>query len=284
VLSQELQRTTSKVRKLQVLWHGLLRSYAHSLGLVDGERRYSPFIILCRSRVGSNLLRSYLNTHSRIVVFGEIFRHPGEIGWDFSFYPQTRAMLRLLQADPARFVERQVYGCFPQQIAAVGFKIFYYHAREAAAEPVWNYLRTHKEIKVVHLKRRNILRTHLSREKAMASHVWTEKGAPPAAGSRQPLRLSYTECLQDFMATRRWEEEFDAFFAGHDKLDLCYETLAEQRDAELRRVQEFLGVACEALRAETRKQSSRRLVEAIENYHELKAQFAGTPWISFFED
>jgi LPS sulfotransferase NodH len=284
VLTQKLQRSAHKVRKIRDLWHGLLFNYTQSLKWVDAKRSYSPFIILCRSRVGSNLLRSYLNTHSQIVVFGEVFRHPGKIGWDFSGYPQTKSMLQLMKADPARFVETQIYGCFPKHIAAVGFKLFYYHAQDAAAESVWNYLRTHTEIKVVHLKRRNILRTHLSRENAKMSHVWTSKSLPTATGAREPLHLNYTDCLQEFTTTRQWEEHFDAFFASHQKLDLYYETLAEQAGAELRRVQEFLGVKYENLCAETRKQSSRRLVDAIENYHELKAQFAGTPWISFFED
>lgn len=284
VVSEKLLRVAYKTRKVKDLWHGLLHNYAHDLGLMQQQASYTRFIILGRSRVGSNLLRSFLNSHSQIVVFGEIFRRMGNIGWDFSYYPRSKSMLKLMQEDPVSFLETKVYGRFPRHIGAVGFKIFYYHAHDAAAEPVWSYLREHKEVKVVHLRRRNILRTYISREKAMSSNVWKETGSTSKNGSGGPMHLNYADCLREFTTTRHWEEEYDAFFADHAKLNLDYETLAEQPNKELKRIQEFLGVEHEPLRAETRKQAGRRLVDTVENYHELKAQFAGTPWSEFFED
>jgi LPS sulfotransferase NodH len=284
VVAEKLQLAAAKSRKVKDLWHGLVRNYAHDLGLVNGERNYTPFVLLGRSRIGSNLLRSYLNMHSQIVAFGEIFRHTGVIGWDFSLYPQTKAMRQLITTDPVRFTETQVYGRFPNHIRAVGFKLFYYHAHDASGEAVWRYLHDHKEIKIIHLTRSNMLRTFISRENAKTSNVWKRNGSQPVDEARRPIHLNYAECLQEFVNTRAWEEKYDAYFADHDKLNITYEALVAQAQAELERLQEFLGVDYEVVHTETRKQSNRRLVEAIANYQEVKAQFAGTPWSDFFEE
>jgi hypothetical protein len=52
----------------------------------------------------------------------------------------------------------------------------------------------------------------------------------------------------------------------------------------MQRIQEFLGVDCEAVVPLTYKQSNQPLSEAISNYFELKEKFVDSPWEDFFED
>ncbi len=54
--------------------------------LNSDNRNYTKFIILGRSRVGSNMLRSILNGHRGIISFGELFRRQGEVGWGIPYY------------------------------------------------------------------------------------------------------------------------------------------------------------------------------------------------------
>jgi hypothetical protein len=117
----------------------------------------------------------------------------------------------------------------------------------------------------------------------MASNSWRSK--KPAAGqTATPVALSYDECLNDFVTTQQWEQEYDSLFDSHNKLEVFYESLAEDPVEEMKRIQMFLGVNYERVQPSTQKQSSQRLAEAIANYDELNKQFAGTSWSTFFSE
>lgn len=262
-----------------------LKRSALELGLLDGHSDYCKFFILGRGRSGSNFLRGLLNSHSRIVVFGELFRSFDSIGWEFPDYegylrsPRLRTMA---QHAPVEFLRKKVFRKFPEEVAAVGFKLFYYHAQEDSRQPVWNFLRDQKEIKVIHLKRNNTLKVLLSEKKAFETDRWTNTTGEPE--QRLSINIKYEECLQ-FFSRAHWEKEsFDEFFDGNQKLDVVYEDLADNLVYEIKRVQEFLGVGCEPVQPRTYKQSNQPLSEAIANYFELKKEFNGSPWESFFED
>src|SRR3989304_6361608 len=149
-----------------------IKNRARDLGLLPGHTDYTRFIILGRSRSGSNLLRGLLNGHSQAIVFEEMFKDPGKIGWGLDGYPEGGRALERFQKDVLHFLERDVYRKMPLDIKAVGFKIFYYHATGTSLEPVWTYLREHREVHVLHIKRRNILKTHLSRKRAALTDAW----------------------------------------------------------------------------------------------------------------
>lgn len=266
------------------LWRFHIRNGATRAGLLQPNRRYTRFIVIGTARTGSNFLRGLLNAHRQVIAFGEIFRHYDEIGWDFSLVPETSGMRRQFQSDPISFLEQRVYGNFPGHIRAAGFKIFYYHAQEPAWEPLWPYLEAHTEIKVLHVKRRNYLKTLLSRQRAFLTDEWVRR-SPGTAQPAAPIPLSYAECLEEFTKTRAWEAEFDTRFAAHDRYDVVYEELARDHPGEMRRIQAFLGVPHQDVAPATVKQSARvSLSDAISNYAELKEQFSGTEWAPFFRD
>lgn len=264
------------------LWHCHLRSLASGAGLIEANTDYTKFIILGTARTGSNYLRGLLNSHMQIVAFGELFRDYDAIGWDFAHLPRSRASQWLFQNDPVQFLETRVFGNFPKHIAAVGFKLFYYHAHSSTWEPVWTYLRDHKEIKVIHIKRKNFLKAYLSKKRAMVSKEWVRQQTNGTA-SHEPIVLSYEECLDEFTKTQDWERKHDAFFEKHEKLEVFYEDLARDYVREMKGIQEFLGVEYKAVEPRTAKQSSRPLSASIANYLELKQKFEGSPWQTFFE-
>lgn len=253
-----------------------------------GQADYTRFIILGRSRVGSNLLRGLLNDHSQIMVMGELFQNKNEIGWAMEGFPGDGRTTAMFLQQPVRFLERKMWRNYPQGITAVGFKIFYYHARDDAWAPVWPYLQADTALRVIHIKRRNVLKTHLSRQLALASDKWVKTavaGPKPANGSlNQPITLNYEDCLADFENTRTWEKEADAFFADHPIIDLFYEDFAQDLAGQMKRMQTFLGVDYEDVRPQTEKQRRRPLRQTIANFDELKAQFADSPWSPFFDE
>ena len=275
------------LRNLRKLWPFYLKQFIPEM-LLGGHLDYVKFILIGRSRTGSNLLRGSLMSHSRIVVFGDLFRkyrvdRPNDIYWGLPFYPQTQDAISLRQRDPIRFLETQVFRKFPTCVSAVGFKVLYPHAHPESWQPVLNYLRDQKTLKVIHIKRRNILKTHLSLKRVEHSKdKWVNlAGTPEDNGA---IFLDYEECLQAFIHTRQWETEHDRLFEGHDKLEVVYEDLVSNYQAEMKRIQEFLGVKYETVKPLTYKQTRQPLSKAIANYAELKQRFANTPWEIFFED
>lgn len=279
---ERLRHPLQLVKDVLRLREPRVKHLALDWGLLPGHDSYTKFIILGRSRTGSNLLRGLLNAHSRIVTLGEIFRNPEAIEWGMTNYPQSRSVVALYQTNPARFVETQVFRKQPQHIQAFGFKLFYYHAPAGPRHAVWAYLQNRPDLKVIHIKRQNMLRTHLSRARAERSDTWVN-----LSGQREeetPLTLDYTACLNDFVQTQTWEQDYQAFFQQRPHLDVIYESLAANHQAEMDRLQTFLGVERELVRPQTHPQAQRPLSESIANYADLKARFQQTPWAEFFED
>jgi LPS sulfotransferase NodH len=260
----------------------LLRNLALDLGLKKTHRDYTRFIVLGRSRTGSNFLRGLLGSHPGVVVYGEILKNDQSVEWGADGMDAGGRALELLREDTSRFLDEVVFRKYPLEIGAVGFKLFYYHARENLARPAWDYLKTHTEIRVLHIKRRNMLCTHLSRRRAELTDSWTNVNG--AREKEEALALSYQDCLADFERTSAWETEFDAFFGAHPKIDVIYEDLAADPPGQLDRIQQFLRLSKHPLQPGTYKQSSLPLPKAISNYAELKERFQGTRWESFFDE
>lgn len=262
-----------------------LKHLALERGFIDGQFDYRRFIILGEARSGSNFLRGLLNSHPDVVAFGEIFRFYHNIGWElreYEAYRQTPQLISLIQRDPVGFLESRVFQKFPPSIAAVGFKIFYYHAQEDSRKIVWQHLKESRDIHVIHLKRKNSLRALLSRKKAHMTNKWTNLTGPEK--DDRSLELSRDECLEQFVWTRDMWRGYDDFFREHQKMDLFYEDLAADWESEALRVLGFLGASPRRLLPNTYKQASLPLSEAILNYGELKNHFEGTEWEVFFDE
>lgn len=259
----------------------LARGVLNVRGVLGGGRAYQRFVVVGVARTGSTLLLDLLNAHAQVVAFGELFRGDGEIGWDrwpFRTHQSAR-LLRLHASEPLEFLETAVFRRWPRTIAAVGFKLFYYHARAGRQTAVWDYLRSDPDLAIIHLKRANILEQYLSLRLAHATNVWsTLRSATPA----EPIRLSPDACLRHFEEVRAGEEACDAFFAGRRLHTITYETLVADRSAVMDGVTAHLGLRPGPLKAKVVRQRTRPLSSAIANFEELQDFFAGSAWEGFF--
>jgi LPS sulfotransferase NodH len=139
-----------------------------------------------------------------------------------------------------------------------------------------------KELAVIHIKRRNILKTHLSRLRAVQNDKWVNISGE--LEENPPITIDYEQCLEDFITTRTSEDKHDHLFQDHPKMVVYYEDLARDYQAVMDQVQSFLGVDHQQLTPETFVQSVQPLSASITNYDELKTRFYGTPWEEFFEE
>jgi LPS sulfotransferase NodH len=250
---------------------------------LTGSSHYRRFVIVGTARTGSTLLINLLNAHSQVLAFGELFRSPEGIGWDvppFLTY-QSAKLLALYRADPQRFLHTSVFRRWPQSYAAVGFKLFYYHARNAPYSAIWEYLAQNPDIYILHIKRRNILEQYLSLKLARVTEVWSI--TEPAAREPKPICLNIEDCRKHFQWVCSLENDCETFFARHKVKDIYYEDLALDSDAEMASVEKFLGLNEEKLNTQMVRQRTLPLSRAIANYNELKHAFAETEWADFFD-
>ncbi len=191
--------------------------------------------------------------------------------------------LELRASDPVRFLEQRVFTNVGPKTRFVGFKIFYYHAREPNWESVWLHLRSDPSLKVLHIKRRNRLRKHLSEKLAKLTKKWSIS-SDKEAHSDVTIKLWPKQCIESFERTIGYEREGDEFFRDHATLEIVYEDLAADPTGYSERILDFLGAPRHHLEQGTRRQVVQPLSAVIENFDELATAFSGTPWAEFLAD
>ena len=230
-----------------------------------GKRDYKRFIVLSRSRTGSNMLISLLNSHPQVYAYGEMFEK--------------------LDARDYKKIFSTVFCKQPKHTEAVGFKIFYYHPKDDDSGKVWEELLNMRELYVIHLKRRNSLRTLVSAKIADKENLWIMKDdRSPRSASEKKVKFTVEELKDEFERWRKWERDYESVFKSHQTLDVYYEELVSDCEREFGRVTEFLGLRYFSPSTRLRKQNPERTSELVENYGELRRAFLGGEWAAFFED
>jgi hypothetical protein len=265
------------------------------------------------ARTGSNMLAQALNTHPEIRCFREVFHRKMDYVDYFvdGYDPHNRLDVELRNTDPVRFLEARIFGEQPAEFKAVGFKYLYGHFW--GQDPLTDHLRADTGLHVIHLKRRNMLRSLVSVRLAEMTNRWIEdwglartrpfavrassaiahpwrtlqrmrdrRGTTDVAPKPQ-LTLMDADVRQWFLRTSHEVSRTDGLFHSQPKLELFYEDMDEHRDAAFARAQEFLGVNPRRLAVSLRKQNPEPLRELIANYEELRRAFAGTPEEAFFD-
>jgi LPS sulfotransferase NodH len=232
-----------------------------------GHKKFTPFIVLSRSRTGSNLLISFLNSNNKILAESEIFRN-------------------IKDKKPEKILKK-VFAKQPFWIKAKGFKLFYYHPIDGDPEDLKNKLLKIKNLHVIHLKRKNILSTLVSRKIAENTNVWADRGnisnAQRNSISDSQVHFYMNELDQAFEETERWQNKSDEIFFNHPKIEIFYEDLINHPDETFLLVTSFLNVPYASPKTKLKKQNLNDLSKQVENYSELKKHFSNTKWAVFFE-
>lgn len=245
----------------------IIEKIFHILFSKIGHRNYKHFIIVARDRTGSNLLLQFLNSHPNIKADWEIFNK--------------------LAGESEEEILSKCFSRQPFYIKAKGFKIFYMHPMDDNTGKIWDMLQAMHDLHVIHLKRKNILRTEMSSKIAYLTGVWRIRPGdkrPEANRNTVTIHLSKEELEQRFELTKKWENRADHRFNNHHKLTIYYEDLSSWPKEVFRTITDFLGVEYRQPHSTMRKQATRRMKEVISNYDELKTSFFETEWQSFFED
>lgn len=153
---------------------------------------FTRFVILSGARTGSTMFAQALNSSPDIICFRELFNlKTNEIDYSVEGYDDKNAEdLALRKRDPVRFLRERIFCRHPDSVKAVGFKFHYVHFW--AFPGLWEALTKDTDLRVLHLKRRNLLRMLLSRKIADITGVWQvepgRRAGRPSARSREVRR------------------------------------------------------------------------------------------------
>lgn len=259
--------------------------------------QFTRFVIISHLRSGTHLLRTLLESHPEIVCQTEVFNSDNPN----LPYPLSTPVDTILTD--------WVFKDFPTQIKCAGFVLQAYHPGGLKAFPgirenpewseVWARLQQMPDLKVIHLRRKNGLRRHLSHTMARQTGTWhhwdptkvnqvshIEKPILKADADdpRPQVRLQPERLRLDFDEVDQLHQRVNTLFGNGQYFSLTYEDLAAEPDRCGAELLGFLGVSPRELKAAVKKLENRSLNSSIENFESLKQEFAGTPWQGFFEE
>jgi hypothetical protein len=263
------------------------------------------------------MLAASLNAHPEIICFLEIFNYAIDfIGFGVPGYDGKDADDHALRdRDRKAFLLQRIFGDHPEAIRAVGFKLHY--------EQIWQvpdvleWLVAQNDLRVVHLKRRNLLRSRVSQRIAEMTQFFGEPiprpltdlltstkalkalrhparaakalrnalapKLPRPQAQREPITVSADECKFYFAWVEENAAQYGSAFGDHPVLTISYEDLLADREAVLHELQMFLGLRPRPLPVATRQQNPEPLEELIANYDELRSAFKDTKYAEFFD-
>ncbi len=212
------------------------------------------------------MLRRSLDLHPNIVCLSESFNPDYSSANDY-FTENTPAN---------EVLERYIFAPRERKIRAVGFCLHRTGASFGNWPDLWQTLAGLPDLHIISLRRRNLLRRHVSFQNRPRRGV-------PWRPDPEPLVLQTHELIADFEHQTSRNQEFDQLFEGHPLLKIEYEDLCADFESSTRRVQDFLKVPYQRLHPVTAKLTTCPLDQSIQNYEQLKRELAATPWAGFFD-
>ncbi len=223
-------------------------------------QNYKRFAIVGHPRTGSNYLISGLSSSSHLCVHSEIFAgHVREKGKNFDL------------------ILSKAFQKQDRHIKAVGFKLFYFHLTEEE----WDKFLSQKEFMIIHLKRKNYLRTIVSLDIAFKTDQWIS-GSNVIQPKVKSIVLDTSTLIKRLEEIQNHETLTRDRFKDRDMLEIVYEDLVEQPRKVFQQVGEFLGVYdIDPSKIVLTKQNPENLEQLIVNYDEVFQLLKGTKFSQY---
>ena len=243
-------------RANSVYAHTLQRAYFRLAGHQVDQR----FAIVSNARTGSNYLLDGLRTSPAVRMYHEIFAsHNRTVGKDFENILST------------------VYQYESNSTRLVGFKVFYNHLTNEE----WEKLVKCKELKIIHLTRRNRLRTVISLEIAFKTGRWTNASNKEGLKERR-VSLDPVKLIKRLEQIEEGEAATRARFYDRPVLEVVYEDLVRSPREGFEAVGAYLGVdGIDPGKIRLKRQNPERLEQLIINYHEVATALQNTRFAEY---
>lgn len=233
--------------------------------LIFGHKSYKKFVIISDSRTGSTLLMQQLNLHPNILTLGEEFKN--------------------LEKKTCKQIWDNIFRKRQKKVEMMGFKLFYFHPRNSKDQEVWELIEKNEEFIIIHLTRKNILRSYTSKQIGLKTGLWTENKARPhnLEKNKKKVHINWKDCLENFERTEGYIRNTNSTYKNHKIISVIYEDLDHDKQKEMSRIFKELGVDDKKVNTNMKKQNPEKLEDLIANYEELKREFKDSRWKFFFD-
>ncbi len=212
------------------------------------------FVILATQRTGSNYLESLLDSHTEIFCAGEILIQPHHL---IKRLEENNFSHDLL--DKFRYL-----GKYKQQVKFLklfyrsemnghvikGCRLFYHHLNFWKRRQVKLFI-NQNELKIIHLRRKNLLDSFISGKFAVQNKLYTTTGQ--ASLPREKLNINARDLKNYFRHTENYIQKYDYYFRKQQVQTFYYEDLTENREHTMNQIMEFLEVETIKLESELKK-------------------------------
>lgn len=216
-----------------------------------GNRDYQKFVIISDSRTGSTLLMDYLNSHPQILALGEEFRD--------------------LNGKSCREIWSKTF-CNRRGLKCVGFKLFYHHPRNRIDQNVWKFIEEDKNVVIIHLTRKNILRSYISKQIGLKTKKWTEhiQSTESFKIEEKKITIDIEGCIQNLEDIEQMIKKTNEKFRSHKVIPIEYEQMVGNREKELNKIFEIMKLEHHTPKSVLRKHNPEALPDLVSNYKELE--------------
>lgn len=245
---------------------------------------YQKYIIIGTARTGTSMLCSYLNSHPEILCLRGVFGAKKKINFG-KYYHSLPAecfdtkLIKQRNEESVKFLEQYVFKSYQKDYKAVGLKYFYDHDRHLYNKnSLIDYFIKNKNIKIIHIKRTNLLKTLYSYKRALNNKNWHEQET-----EEFKIKLPIKECEIYFNNIIKQQKRFDNLFK--DRIfQVNYEQLVTETSKILVDIQSFLEVSNQTMQQNEIKQNfNLSLNQMILNFGELKKHFSNTVFSQYFK-
>ncbi|MGH8131536.1 MAG: sulfotransferase [Steroidobacteraceae bacterium] len=250
-------------------------------------------IILTTQRTGSTFLVSCLDAHPDICCLGELLAgsrlfHVPELIYRSRYMTKAWRYLRSGAWHPIRLMRRYFdearLGSMQLGMRPVmAFKAMYNQIR-----PPWTlrYLRERTDIRILHLRRDNLLKAFVSSELLTVKR--DKRWQPHVTSPVEPVKkvISGAAAIAYLRRAAAEYETHEQIFRDHSRLALSYETMIDGQGLRAdvaREICLFLGVREYPMRSDLVKVNPERLEQMVDNYDEFAAAIRGTEFAAMLD-
>ena len=234
-----------------------------------GNKDYEKLVILGRQRTGSSLLMMLLHAHSKVDMQSEVFR--------------------LLEGKSCKTVWQETFSKKLPWIKYAGFKLFYNHPDDSEDREVWEILNSDTSVKIIHIKRENILRTYISKLVAIKTGAWNSRQEVDKTDVLDKrITVDIAHCLSNLREIKKVESKFDKDrFPNHEYLELTFEALIQNTGSEMKRIFSFLHLKNEKIEktnVNLKRQNPENMKNLVSNYEEFRESIANSEFADLLKE
>lgn len=215
---------------------------------------YKKYMIVSYPRTGSTMLSKMISYHPEINGMGECFD-------------------RIAGRDPQEILAN-LFSKQKGNIKAVGFNIHFNHPVDEKNEETWALLKSDKDIHIIFLSRKNLLRVYMSAKianKVKLFRLYQTKNRPDIKERQVVIEVEEFKNFIDEYS--HYYNLYRNMFSSHPNLHLNYEDIVNAPDIEFLKVTDFLSLPFHNPKVITKVMNPEPLSQLIINYSTLKEAY-----------